>query len=140
MSNTIHLHRLLVIIPASSQASFNTWCINNLNEGGLAFTVGLNATGLAADPITHYWNCRAYTNAELKLIVNRLCVLSGLTLPANWDTRTRAQKKAIVASNLDTIKTQVGIADIRFDDNDGVWSSYSAALAATGLKTIAPIL
>lgn len=135
---TAYLHRVFWIIPAASQGAFNTWVRNNLNpNGGDTFTIGVSATGTT--PATYYIACGAYTVPELKKIAARLCAMSNLTLPADWDTYTRAQKKAWLVSNWPTIRNKTGIKAIVLDDNDGTWSDYAATLASAGLKVIRPV-
>lgn len=130
---TQHVHRLYVIIPAARCNAVNAWIKANLNpEGGDWFTPCLSADGNA--PHTHAHCDAALTDAELKLLLRRLVQIASLDLPANWDTRTRAQKKAWFATQRDAVNTNVGIY-IEFGDNDGSWPDAAAAMAAKGVTT-----
>lgn len=137
---TQYIARVLWAIPAASQAAYNTWTKNNLDPvgGEFTFTVGYSATGNA--PATFYISCGSYTLSELKKIVLRLCQLSGIALPANWDTMTRAQKWSWFRAQIPAIKTATGIRGLLLDDNDGTWSDYAALIAAAGLKPIRAVI
>lgn len=135
---TNFIARILWAIPAANQAAYNNWVQANLDPDGgdRTFTVGLSPTGTA--PATFYVSCGAYTLAELKKIVQRLCQLAGISVPANYDDMTRAEKRVWFRSQIPTIKAQTGIRALLLDDNDGDWSDYQAQIAAAGLKTIQP--
>lgn len=137
--STQWLNRLLIAIPAAQKDTFNLFWANNIDTDGAGdktFTVGLNATGLATDAVTYYVANTALTNAQLRKIIVRLCGLAGVTVPADWDTYTRAQKRAWLAANWPTIRTKTGVRAMVLDDNDGAWSDYAASLTAASLKPI----
>lgn len=137
---TAFLHKLLIVVPAARQAALNGWWLANIDPvgGAQTFTAGLSTT--SALPATHFWAAPSLTNAELKLVIQRLIALAnaggaGIVLPAGWDTMTRAQKIAWVESQWAAIKTATGI-DGRFDPNDGAWSDYQAKAAGNGLRPV----
>lgn len=133
------LNRVLLAIPAAQRATYNAWWANNIDTDGAGnrtFTAGLNATGLSTDPVTYYVANTALTNQQLRKIIVRLCALAGLTIPADWDTYTRQQKRQWLAANWPTIRQRTGVRAMVLDDNDGAWSDYTAAITAEGLKPI----
>ena len=131
-------HRLLIIVPVARQAAFNTWWavnIDTVGAGDKTFTTSLNASGLEADPPTHYWACMSLTSAELKKVVLRLLQLAGITPPADWDTFTRDEKRDWLRGQIPAIRTAIGVR-LLVDDNDRQWDDYSAVLGRAGLKVI----
>jgi hypothetical protein len=134
---TQHEYRFLAIVPAASIAQFNTWLRNNIDPaGGDWLVANLSATGLA--PATHGWFSAALTPAQMKQVALRLCTLASVTPPADWDTMTRAQRKAWLIGARAAINTAIGVW-IQPSDNDGDWDNPAAALAAKGLQVIAPV-
>ena len=95
--------------------------------------IGLSASGTA--PATHSWFNAAFTNSELKLLMQRLCVLSGIAAPATWDTMTRQQKKQWLLGQRGEIRTTIGIGILAMD-NDGAWDDPTQELAAAGLQAV----
>jgi hypothetical protein len=132
---TAHLERLLIGIPAASQASFNTWMGNNIEGGANTFTVGLSASGAA--PASHYVACGAFTLAELQKILIRLANLAGLPPPSNWSSLSKSARLQWVADNKAAIQSTLGIRIWR-SDNDGAWDSFRALITAVGLQFVAP--
>lgn len=133
---TQKLHRLVIITPAARRAAINTFFATQLDEGGDAFTVGLNASGSQDDAITHYWNNRSYTPQELKKLMQRLCNLANILPPADWDTITRQQRKQWLLNQRQTIRNATGIW-IMVADNDKQWDDPNGGLLAMVLKTTA---
>ncbi len=130
---TLHQYRLHVICPAARVAVVNTWIRTNLNPaGGNWLTPNLSADGLA--PYTYAHCSAALTAPEVKLLLTALAAQGGRTLPADWDTRTRAQRKAWLISARDAIDTASGIY-LTLSDNDGEWEIPETALARKGLQT-----
>lgn len=134
---TTYLHRLHVIIPAARCAAVNAWCKANLNpEGGDWFTPSLSADG--NEPYTHAECSVALTNSELKLLLAQLLSMASASLPANWDSRTRAQKKAWLLAARDAFDVQTGIY-LTPSDNDGVWEEPEEARTHKGVQTASSI-
>jgi hypothetical protein len=63
----------------------------------------------------------------------RLCQVSGITQPAQWDTRNRAQKRQWLLSNRAAIRTAIGVW-IGHTDNDQAWERFDDHLETMGLK------
>lgn len=126
---TNYIHRLIIIIPASRQSAFNTFFKNNIDTvgGERTFSVGLNYSGLASSPITHYWAGISLTDIELGRIMIRLAQLSGISEPSNWDSMTRLQKLSWVLDNRVSILSAIGVRIFR-DDIDGEWTRGVDAL------------
>ena len=130
---TLHQYRLHAIIPAARVAAVNTWIKANLNpEGGDWLTPSLSATGNA--PYTYAHCSAALTVPEIKLILTALAAQAGRTLPADWDSRTRAQRKAWLVSARNAIDSNSGIY-LTLSDNDGEWDRVETALSRKGLQT-----
>lgn len=130
---TQYLHRLLFVVPAASVTAFNTWIRNNLDaSGGDWLVANLSASGSA--PFSHGWCCFAATIPELKKVMQRLCTLASITPPADWDTKTKAQKKQWLVDQRQPIQTATGIR-VHEMNNDGVWDNVQLALTAMGLQT-----
>ena len=134
---TAHLHRLLAIVPEARVAGFNTFFKNNADldpDGGeRTFTMMLNPSGSAANPVTHRWAFMALTNPGIRRVVVRVCQDAGLAFPADWDTRTRAQKRQWFLDNAAAILAAIGCR-LFHCDNDGGWTDAAAELTAAGLK------
>lgn len=131
---TQHLHRLVVIIPAAHRTALNNFFATQLDEGGDAFTIWLNASGSNQDAITHYWNNRSYTPAELKKLMQRLCNLANITPPADWDTMTKQQRKQWLLDQRQAVRDATGIW-VMAADNDGQWDNPQDGLAHESLQT-----
>lgn len=131
---TNHTVRLLAIVPAARQNAVNTWIKNNLDTtGGNWLVGGLSASGNA--PATHYIFNAALTVPEFRLIGRQLLQMASLDLPADWDSRTLAQKFTWFRSQLGTIRTATGIR-LRVFNNDAVWDDPENELAQAGLRPI----
>jgi len=144
--DTSYIRRVFFIIRQSQRASFNTWWAANIDTGGAGdqtFSVPLSATGNL--PATHWGACGAFTDSQFKQIVQLLITLTNnvptgsITLPANWDTMTQAEKRDWLRSQIPTIRSVLGVT-ILADDNDGVWDDYEAEIARRGLVKIQPAL
>lgn len=130
---TQHLYRLHAIVPAARVAAVNTWIRNHLNpEGGDWLTLNLSATG--EPPYTHAEFSAALTVSEIKLILSQIATIAGRSLPADWDTRTRAQRRAWLASARALIDAGSGIY-LTLSDNDGAWDRVEDAREHKGLQT-----
>lgn len=139
---SLHQHRLLFIIPVARVAAVVTRLRADAGADACPDDAGppLNASGLAADPVTHRWLCGAYTDAECRLIMRDMAQAGGVTpLPtlAQWNGWTGQQKRTWAASVRDTIYTAYGVW-VQLMANNAAWDDFAAALAAKGLKTIAP--
>lgn len=128
---TQHIYRLIFLIPANARNATLVWWRANIDPAE-TFGAGLNVGG-GGGAATHYWLCAALTAAELKRIALRLCTLSGITPPADWDTMNRGQRKQWLLGQRPAIRTATGIR-IRLSDNDGVWDAPDEELAQAGLK------
>ena len=129
---TRHLHRLHIICPLARVAAVNSWLKANLDpEGEDWLTPNLSATG--DPPYTHAECSAALTNAEIKLLLGEIARIASRSLPADWDTRTRAQKKAWLATARDTLNTGSGIY-LNLSDNDGAWDDAAVARATKGVQ------
>ena len=130
---TLHQYRLYAIVPAARVATVNTWVRNNLDPtGGNWLSLNLSADGTA--PYTHAHFSAALAVPEIKLILTALAAQAGRTLPADWDARTRAQRKAWLVSARNAIDSNSGIY-LTLSDNDGEWEAPEMALAHKGLQT-----
>lgn len=139
MATTQHLVRMLALVPAARQNAVNTWIHNNLDPTGGDWLdgTGYSATGNA--PATHYVFNAALTIPEFRAIGVQLLQMSGLSLPADWDAKTREEKFAWFRARVPTIRTQTGIR-LRVFANDGTWDNPQDELAAAGLLPITPDL
>ena len=138
MSATQHIHRLILIVPAARCAALNSWIRTNLDPTGADwFTANLSASGNA--PATHAWASFAHIDAEGKKLLMRLAQQSGLSQPADWDQKTRAQTKTWLLSNRTTVKNGIGVW-IEPGENDaaGGWPDPQTVLTVNGLKVIQP--
>lgn len=128
---TQHVHRLHLVVPTSRCAALNAWVRANLDPTGADwFTPTLSATGLA--PYTHAECSVSLTDAEGKKLLTRLATVSGIQAPADWDSRTRAAKKAWLASQRAAIDSAIGVL-VTGMDNDGVWADPASSRAEKSL-------
>jgi hypothetical protein len=136
---TLYVHRLILIVPTAKVAAVVTWFQANVGANAVDAQLGpgLNASGLAADPVTYRWCCGSYTDAECKAILAKLCQLAAVTPPTNvqWNGWTGAQKRSWLLSVQAAILSGYG-AYVTLADNTGAWDDPAAALTALGLKTI----
>jgi hypothetical protein len=136
---TQYQHRLILIVPVAKVATVVTWFQANIGANSVPADLGpgLNATGLAADPVTHNWSDGSYTDAECKAILAKLCQLAGVTPPTNaqWSGWTGVQKRSWLGSVRAAILSGYGVY-VTLADNSDVWDDPAAALAALGLQTI----
>jgi hypothetical protein len=133
---TTYAHRVIILIPVARRAAMVTWWNANMDagEGSNTWTVGLNASGNPANPITHYWVSAAMLPVELARLLNRLCTLAGLIAP-DWANLTRQELLDWLTINLPIIRTTTGIAVVR-DDNDTDWSRAETLLENLGLQRL----
>jgi hypothetical protein len=133
-------HRVLILIPVARRAAMITWWNANMDagEGANTWTVGLNASGNPANPITHYWVSTAMVPADLARLLNRLCTLAGLIAP-DWPNLTRPELLDWLTLNLPIIRATTGIAVVR-DDGDGEWSRAETLLENLGLQRLTAAL
>lgn len=138
MATTQFLYRVLFAIGASRRATFNAYWDANIDTAGAGaqtFSVGLSPTGAA--PATHWGACSAFNSADFKKVMQRLCSLSSITPPANWDALTRIERRDWLRSKIPAIRAAIGVA-LLVDDQDGRWDDYDAALAGLGLRPVRP--
>lgn len=125
--------RIVIILPVARVASFSVFWKNNIDPNDDCTTwPALNATGDDA-AATHVWCCTSLTLVEIRKLMVRLCLASGITQPAAWDSWTRAQKRQWLLSNRAAIRTAIGVW-IGRSDNDGTWEKFDDHLATMGLK------
>jgi hypothetical protein len=135
-------HRILLIVPIAKvpavvswlQANVDPTCPNNLGPA-------LNATGLASDPASHAWQSAAWTDAQCKALMAKLCQLAGVTPPTalQWGGWTGAQKRSWLAGVRAALRTGFGVY-VQLSDGPGQWDDPADALAAMGLKPVTAIL
>lgn len=131
---TVFEMRVLLLAPAARVAAWNAWIASNLDETGVAWLVNrLSATGQA--PATHAWCSVALTALQYRLVVQRLCALSAIAFPIDWDTKTRGERKAWLLAQREGIDLATGIT-FQCSDNDGVWDDPRERLQAKGLQEI----
>lgn len=137
---TNYVHRLGILIPVSLVAGVASWWADEVTAGRLEFDdptqwIGLNATGLQADGVTYRGSCGSYTNSEIKRILIRVGQLAGISLPADWDTKTLGQKIDWVMSQRDSVfaATNIWLAPC---DNLGDWAIIQNFLNDIGLKAV----
>jgi hypothetical protein len=131
---TSYIHRLTLVIPATLQASINTWITANIDPtGGSWFVNGLSASGTT--PATYYWTNAALTDSQCLSIVEKICQLASITPPSTWSSMTQAQKQAYVASIVVAVQAAVGIY-ILLDNNTSVWTPPTTVLATLSLQVI----
>jgi hypothetical protein len=134
MSQTLFLHRLIVICPAARFASVGTWWQNNIDAAdNLSTWPSLNPTGLPTDPETHRWCSTALTEAQCRAVLVQVCNLAVVTPPtlATWNGWTRAEKQSWLVSTRAQLFTNTGIW-LDLSDGDGIWNSPEAVLVAAG--------
>ena len=127
---------MLAVVPVARVVAFNSWLKTNIDPGGGDWlTPSLSATGTA--PATFAWFSAALTPAQLKLLMIRLCALSGIVQPAGRDGWTRQQRKQWLLDQRAAIRTATGIW-VAPQDNDGQWDNPQDALTFLGLQAIRP--
>jgi hypothetical protein len=127
-------NRLLVIVPSARCAALNAFIRAGIDPTGADWlTPTLSATGSA--PATHAWMCAAATEGQAKAFAQRVCQQASITFPADWDTKTRAERLAWVLSVRGQVYSTIGVY-VAPMYNDGVWTDPQEALAATGLQVI----
>ena len=71
--------------------------------------------------------------AEAKVILTRLGQLAGLSLPADWESRTRNQKRDWANDQVEAVYSAINVA-YRWVDNDGSWPRFEDYLENRGLR------
>jgi hypothetical protein len=133
MPATDFTERITIILPVARVANFGTWWQANIDPSDDCTTwPALNAAG-DNSPATHRWCCTALTLPKVRKLMVRLCQVSGITQPAQWDTRNRAQKRQWLLSNRAAIRTAIGVW-IGHTDNDQAWERFDDHLETMGLK------
>ena len=136
---TLQIHRTIIVVPIGAKlTAVGTWLAANVDPTtDTTKWPGLSATGAA--PATYRWECCAWTDAQCKAILAKLCQLASVTPPTNtqWDGWTQAQKISWLASVRATIKTNYGVY-VTLASNTGTWDSPDGVLTALGLKRIGP--
>ena len=131
--------RVTLIVPAANAAAFATWTNNNLGANTVQPHLGppLNASGLAADPVTHRWCSVALGDIDARKILFRLCDLAGQSKPAQatWAGWTGAQRRAWLHSVQAALLAGWGVR-VNLAPNDGPWDSPAAELAALNLQRV----
>jgi hypothetical protein len=132
-------HRILLVVPVAKVAAVVAWFQANVGANSVPADLGpgLNASGLAADPVTFRWCCGAWVDADARAILAKLCQLAAVTPPtlATWTGWNGAQKRSWLLSVQSAILSGYG-AFVTLADNGGAWDDPQAALAALGLKVV----
>jgi hypothetical protein len=138
--STTSQHRIALVVPAAKVAAVTNWFAGNIGPNSVPADLGpaLNPSGLAADPVTYRWCSGAWTDAEAKAILTRLCQLAGVAAPTNaqWNGWTGAQKRSWLASVRAGLLAGYGVY-VQLSQGDGDWDRAEDALAALGLRVIA---
>lgn len=137
-NQTLHLHRIIIIVPEAQMASFNAWVKANLDPGVQDWVVlSLSPTG--NPPLTHGWACFACLESELASLMQMLCQLATIAPPPAWDQMPRQAKHNWLAGQQQTVKNKTGVW-CQHMDNDGKWDDPQTALTAMGLQPqVAPV-
>lgn len=133
---TLFVHRLIVVCPASRYGTLGTWWKANMDPADdVSGWPKLNPSGLSTDAETHRWCSTALNEAQLRLIIVRVCNLAGVAVPTatQWNSWTRAEKRAWLASTRNQLYTNTGIW-LDLSDGDGAWNEPESVLTALGLK------
>jgi hypothetical protein len=137
---TAFQHRIVLIVPAAKVAAVVSWFQANIGPASVPADLGpaLNASGSAADPVTHRWSSGAWSDDDGRRILFRLCQLAGVATPtlAQWQGWTRAEKRAWLLSVRDAILAGYGVY-VQLSPGDGNWDRAGDALAVLGLRVIA---
>lgn len=137
---TAHEHRVIIVAPVARVAAVVAYLQANV-DATTDPNLGppLNATGLAADPVTHRWSNGAYLDWQCRLLLSRLCQLAGTAAPTlgQWNGWTGAQKRSWLASVRAGVLSGYGVG-VFLAQNDGPWDDPQAVLTALGLRTIGP--
>lgn len=140
---TSYLHRLILIVPDGAKLTVVVnWFQSQIGANSVAAASdwpGLNASGLASDPVTYRWCCGSFTDAECKAILAKLCQLASVTPPTNatWNGWTGQQKRDWLVSVRDTIWTNYSVW-VQLASNTDVWDDPAAALSGRSLQVIQP--
>lgn len=131
---TNYLHRVLLIIPAARINGINAYIKAQVDPaGGDWFTANLSASGSA--PATHAWCNAALTDVMGRKLLLRLVQQASIPEPADWDTKTRQQKKQWLLDQRATVRSRTGVWVVPMH-NDDVWDDPAEALTVMGLQTI----
>jgi len=134
---TLHVWRIILIIPAAKVAAVVTWFNNNIGPNAVSADLGpgLNASGLAGDPVTHRWCNGSWQDGDARLILRQLCILAGVTPPtlAVWNGWTRQEKIDWLQSVQAGIWSGYG-AWVTLADNEGNWHNAPVEANGRGLQ------
>lgn len=138
MMPTLHVHRLLIVVPLNRiaavagwiQANVDSTCPNNIGPA-------LCSVNDPAQSITHRWQSAAWTDQQCRQILFRLCDLAGVAKPtlAQWNGWNGAQKRTWLVSIRNSILSGYGIY-IQLSRGDGDWDNSQNALDSLGLTTV----
>lgn len=137
---TLYTDRLLLIVPVARIAGFAAWWAARVAAGQLEYDNPavwpelVPAAGADDAPASHQWSYGCYTRPQLKIIAGRLAALTGITLPANWDTLTHEQRKQWGRSKQEEILAAVGVLVVPEINTDATWDRTDDALTAMSLK------
>ncbi len=135
---TGHVFRLLMVVPVNRVAAVAGWLAANIDpETDLNIGPRLNATGLAADPVTHRIACGAFTDVEAKAILLRICQLASVTPPTapQWTGWTKAEKIAWLVSVRNALVAGFGVW-LGLMGNEDSWDDVDGILANLNLKPV----
>jgi len=135
---TQHQFRVILVVPVARIPAVVNWIRANVDDSCVDdLGPALNATGDAGDPTTHRWQNAAWTAAECRQLLFRMCNIANLTPPtaATWNGWNKRQKIDWFATVRDSVYSAVGVYVAMFD-NEGIWRKPSDVLETVGLKTI----
>lgn len=130
-----HPHRLVIIVPEARVPTFGTWYASNIDPlDNCTEWMRLNAAGDDAAP-THRWASTALTDAQMRLILLRVCQIASRTPPTagQWSSWTRPQKVAWLDGTRDAMYAACGIW-LDICDQGAAWRAPEAALTRTGTR------
>lgn len=132
---TKYIYRLTMIAPVALKAPINAWINANVDPppAGPWLNACLSSTGSA--PATHCWFNSALTLDDITAIANKICFLSGLTLPGDWATETFSQQHSWFLANAAAVKAANGIVT-DLCDNTGTWTDPNSLLPGLSLQII----
>lgn len=124
--------RLVIVCPAAKAAAVAAWLNANVGPNAVPPDLGPPAGGDPASP--YRWCSGAWTDAEAKAILTRLCALASVPPPSNadWSRWTGAEKRSWAGGSRKAVLDGFG-AYVTLSQNDGAWDDPSDALTALGL-------
>ena len=131
--------RLTIILPVARVGMFGTWFKANIDPNDDCSTwPALNAVGgVGSAAATHVWASGAFTPAQHRALMQRLCTMAVVVFPPLWDSWTRAQKLTWLLTTRGLIRTATGIW-VGHCDNAGAWERFDDHLVTMGVQRRRP--